>query len=422
MLAPWLLGSAQRAWPVLVAGSGLGQWGGEPQPVWQLALLDPGGPGAPIVWATAPLAAVGVLALARTRRWRAAETTLAVLLPLALALALAAPAVRLGTVPAGVEGTGEPITLWAGTFLIPLVLLLVVALVRGLDGVRLRHRGRWRLTGSWAAVTAGTAAVLVGAGGVVVATLGQELQAFVDPRPVVSIDQANGSFATRALFITPGDLGAGYQLVGREAADVVRPLPSVAESDGQAADGVTALLDARAGGDGLVAATAVDLLAIRGETVPELGRRLDATAGLQRISPHEGWEMWRVSPADDGEEALVASPRLRMVTPDGTRLVETHGDHAATSTTIDAPAESRLVVAEPAGWAGHAVVAVDGRTLTALEEPGSPTYELPEGSGLLTVTVTDPQRWWQVAQIAGMVFLAFLAVPFGRRETRVRAS
>ena len=422
MLAPWVLGSAQRSWPVLVAGAGLAQWGGEPQPLWRLALLDPGGPGAPLVWATAPLAVVGVLALARTRRWRAAETSLAVLLPLALALALAGPSVRLGTVPAGVDGTGEPITLWPGTFLLPLVLLLVAAMVHGLDGVRLRHLGRWRLGGSWAAATAGVAAVLVGAAGVVAGTLGDELAAWRDPRPAVAVEQANGSFATRSLFVVPGDLGAGYRLVGREAADVVRPLPGVAESDGQAADGVTALLDARSGGEGLVAATAVDLLAIRGEAVPELARRLDATAGLQRISPRDGWQMWRVSPSDDGEKSLVASPRLRMETPEGTALVETLGLHAATSTTVVAPAESRLVVAEPADWAENAVVAVDGRELTAVDGAGSPTYELPEGRGLLTVTLVDPQRWWHVAQIAGFVFLAFLAVPFGRREARVGRS
>jgi GT2 family glycosyltransferase len=419
VLAPWLLGAARTAWPVLVAGSGLAQWGGEPQPLWRLALLDPGGPGAPAVWATAPLAVAGVLALARVRRWRAADTAVAALVPLLLALALAGPALRLGTVPAGVDGTGEPITLWAGTFLLPLVLVLVVALVRGLDGIPLRRLGRWQLGGTWAAVTAGGAAVALGAAGVVLTTLGTEVGPWQDPRPTVSVEQANGSFATRALFVTPGELGAGYRLVGREAADVVRPLPAVTEADGSAATGVTALLDARAGGDGLVAATAVDLLAIKGEPVPELARRLDATAGLQRISPHDGWEMWRVRPSDSGDETLVASPRLRMETPAGTRLVETLGDHAATTTTVDVPADSRLVVAEPAAWADHAVVALDGRVLLPLEDATSPTYDLPEGSGLLTVTLVDPQGWWHGAQLAGMVFLAFLAVPFGRRETRV---
>ncbi len=419
LLAPWFVTASPTAWPELVAGSGLAQWGGTPPDPWQLALLHPGGPGAPLVWTSAPLAVAGVLAVVRGRRWRAAQTTLAVALPLLLGLALLAPSLRLGTVPAGVEGTGEPIALWSGTFLLPLVLVLVLALVRGLDGIRLRSLGRWRLTGTWAALTAGVAVVVVGAGGVAWGTFGEEIAAWRDPRPAVAVEQSLGAFATRSLFVVPGTQGAGYRLVGREAADVVRPLPAVADSDDRAADGVTALLDARSGGKGLVAAAAVDLLAIRGETVPDLARRLDATAGLQPISPRDGWQMWRVRPADERGQALVASPRLRMETPDETRLVETLGQHAATETTIDAPADSILVVAEPPGWADVAVVAVDGRVLRPVGDTTSPTYALPPGRGTLTVTLSDPDRWWHLGQLAGLVVLAFLAVPFGRREARV---
>jgi GT2 family glycosyltransferase len=419
LLAPWLVPALQGAWPTVAAGAGLAQWGGEVPPVWRLALLDPGGPGAPLVWTTAPLVAVGLLSLARGRRWRAAETSMAALLPVLLALALVGPTLRLGTVPAGVEGTGEPIVLWPGTFLLPLVLLVVVSLGRALDRVPLKHLSRTRLAGSWMVLTVGLAAVLVGAGGVAWGTLGDLLSPWKDPRPAVAVEQASGSFATRSLFVVPGESGAGYRLVGREASDVVRPLPQVSRADGQAADGVTALLDAQAGGDGLVAASAVDLLAIRGEPVPELARRLDATAGLQRISPHDGWEMWRVSPTGERDQALVASPRLRMETPEETRLVETLGENAATVTSIDAPADSRLVVAQPPGWAEHAVVAVDGRVLSAMDGEESPTYELPEGSARLTVDVVDPQHGWHVAQLGALVVLGFLAVPFGRRETRV---
>ncbi|HET7762451.1 MAG TPA: hypothetical protein VFL46_08835, partial [Phycicoccus sp.] len=419
VLAPWVLGVDRAGWRVLAAGSGVAQWGGEPQPLWRLALLDPGGVGAPPWWATAPLAVVGVLALVRGRRWRSAGTGLAVVLPLLLALALAGPAVRLGTVPAGLEGAGDPITLWGGALLLPLVLVLVVALVGGVDGLELRGLGRWRLTGRWVSLTAAVTAVVVGAAALVWATLGEELAPWRDPRPAVAVEQAGGAFATRSLFVTPGTTGAGYRFVGREAADVVRPLPAVGEADGLAADGVTALLDAEPGGGGLVAATATDLLAIRGEAVPEVARRLDATAGLQRIPSREGWQLWRVSPADARAQSLVASPRLRLETPKETRLVETTGFHAATETRIDAPAKSRLVVAEPPGWAEHAEVAVDGRLLEPVAGQASPTYDVPAGPGLLTVTVVDPSRWGHLGQLAALVVLAFLAVPFGRRETRV---
>jgi len=49
----------------------------------------------------------------------------------------------------------------------------------------------------------------------------------------------------------------------------------------------------------------------------------------------------------------------------------------------------------------------------------TPTYLLPAGSGRLTIDVIDPAHWWHVAQALAFLALAFLAVPFGRRESRV---
>lgn len=175
-------------------------------------------------------------------------------------------------------------------------------------------------------------------------------------------------------------------------------------------------------GAGVFADTATDLLAIREGVVPELARRLDSTAGLQRIAPRDGWQMWRVSPAGTGskEVDLVAPPRLRLETPDGTRVVTTTGMHAGTQTTITVPENSRLVVAEPNEWSQHAVVSADGVVLEPLGDAATPTYAMPEGDTRLTITVVDPSRWWHAAQLAGFLLLAFLAVPFGRRESRVR--
>ena len=87
---------------------------------WQIALLNPGGAGAPLVWTALPMVAVAVLALLRGRAWGSAATSLTLLAPVLLALALVAPGIRLGTVPAGVEGAGEPIMLWSGLMLLPL--------------------------------------------------------------------------------------------------------------------------------------------------------------------------------------------------------------------------------------------------------------------------------------------------------------
>ena len=307
---------------MLVAGVGLAQWGGTTPEPWQLALLNPGGAGAPAVWTAVPLVAVAVLALLRGRAWGSATTTLTLLAPLLLALALVAPGIRLGTVPAGVEGAGEPITLWSGIMLLPLALVLVLALARGLDGVPLRRPGVGRsrcrpsrvapVPWSWAWPPCSSPPA---------ASPGRRSapssRPWQDPRPAVSVDQAEGAFATRALFVSPGTRGAGYRFVGREASDVVRPLPAVADADGSLADRVSAALGDASTGPALFADTATDLLAVRSGLVPEVARRLDATDGLQRIAPRDGWDMWRVSPTGVGSRprrapaAAARDPRRR---------------------------------------------------------------------------------------------------------------
>jgi hypothetical protein len=299
--------------------------------------------------------------------------------------------------------------------------VLVLAVARGLDGVPLRRpvdAGRVPAAARRTGVTVGVAAVVVSATGVAWATLGTELAPWQDPRPAVSVDQAEGAFATRALFVSPGTRGAGYRFVGREASDLVRPLPEVADADGSLADRVSAALGDASTVPTLFADTATDLLAVRSGLVPEVARRLDATDGLQCIAPRDGWDMWRVSPTGTGVD-LVAPPRLRLQTPDGSLLVATTGQTAGTRTTVDVPRGSRLVVAEPLGWADHAVVAVDGVTLSPVGGTATPTYALPVGTSRLTVTIPDPYRWWHVGQGLAFLALAFLAIPFGRRESRV---
>ncbi|QIM21447.1 hypothetical protein G7075_10430 [Phycicoccus sp. HDW14] len=337
VLAPWVLAAGSASWPAVVAGTGLAQWGGSAPAAWRLALLDAGGAGAPLVWTAVPLVVVGLVGLLRGRSWRRAPTALAALLPVLLALALVAPRLRLGTVPSGVEPAGEAITLWAGTMLLPLTLVLVLALAHGLDALPVHAvRDRSRVLLRLVAATA-VAAVVVLVGGVVLGTLGTGLAPWRDPRPAVAVDQAAGAFATRSLFVEPGDRGAAYRFVGREDARLVRTLPAEPGADAAVAADVTGLLGAVPGSQKLVGATAADLLAVRGGQVPEVVRRLDATDGLQRISPKDGWELWRLSPTGTKSEALVAPPRLRMESKAGTRLVVTTGDHAATTTTIDAP-------------------------------------------------------------------------------------
>ncbi|HET9021778.1 MAG TPA: hypothetical protein VFN34_07825, partial [Ornithinibacter sp.] len=257
VLGPWLVRAAEASWPVLVAGVGLAQWGGSVPAPWQLALLNPGGAGAPPWWAAVPLLAVALLALVRGRAWGSASSSLAILAAPLLGLALVAPSVRLGTVPAGVDGAGEPITLWSGTMLLPVALVLVIALGRGVDGIRLRapDAGRGLRAARWTPAWVAALAAGVSAGAVAWSTLGSELAAWRDPRPAMAVEEADGAFATRALFVVPGDRGAGYRFVGREAADLVRPLPSVSDADGALAARVSGLLGDGSAGPELFADT-----------------------------------------------------------------------------------------------------------------------------------------------------------------------
>ncbi|MGL5859391.1 MAG: hypothetical protein ACRC35_13485, partial [Angustibacter sp.] len=308
VLGPWLVPTARRSLAEVVAGSGLADWGGSAVDPWRVAALDVGGAGA-TAWAGALVVAAGALGLARRRRGDHAPWVLAALLPALLAVAVAAPAVRLGTSP---MGSGGPVTLWAGTFALPVALVAVLALVRGLDGIsawratRQGRAARWVVGGLAVAVVGGVAGAAASTG------FGTLLVPARDPRPVVAVEQASGAFATRSLLVQPSASGTGYRFVGREATSVVRPLPAVGDADTAASGPLAALLGGSSDGAGLFAATATDLLAIRAGTVPEVARRLDATAGLTRIAPRDGWDLWRVSPVGSRAGTLVAASRLRI--------------------------------------------------------------------------------------------------------------
>ena len=47
------------------------------------------------------------------------------------------------------------------------------------------------------------------------------------------------------------------------------------------------------------------------------------------------------------------------------------------------------------------------------------SYALPVGESDLMITLVDPLRWWHLGQVVAFACLAFLAVPFGRRASRM---
>lgn len=439
----------------LLAGPGLTQWGGSSPPDWQLALGHVGGAGSPPVWSFAPLVVLGVLGLLRGRAVRSAGTALGLLALLALAGALAAPRIRLADVPAIVTSATappQPVTPWAGQMILVLTLALLAAAVWGLGGLLAAQPSRWARPGRAAAgvfavgLTVTTAAGLVGTG------LGGLLVPWHDPRPAVAIEHADGTLAGRTLFVTTTERGPAFRIVGRETAGPARGIPS-APSPGEerAADTVSALLD---GGQTAASAAALRGLAVGFVAVTDrlgegIERTLDATEGLTRLAPRDGWLIWRVAPGADALDAPVGPPRVRLVGPDGSRSIPVTGSHAALATEVSPPRGATLVVSEPSGWAATARVTLDGRPLIAIpggaaaspaasapttaegsgaattvaasdRHPGEIAYPVPD-RGLLSITLRRGPTWLPGAQLAALVILIFLAVPFGSRESRRRS-
>ena len=97
------------------------------------------------------------------------------------------------------------------------------------------------------------------------------------------------------------------------------------------------------------------------------------------------------------------------------------GDHGRLSAEVTAGRGARLVMAEPAAWAGHARVTFNGETLRARPAARQPTYALPQSRGHLVVEVLPTYPLWRWAQLALLAAIAFLALPLGGRASRSRS-
>ena len=435
LLGPWILRLVAN--PLLILGGpGLTLWHGETSAPWQLAMLHPGGPGSYPVLLSAPIVLAGVVAMMRRDTVSRTMTVLALLAVVGTALGLASPHVITAVIPQDRAGAGGPITAWAGTGLDIAALAFIAAAVLGFDGlsVRLSRAGfGWRQI---LVVPVVVAAVLGVVASVAMAGwfgVGRAMTATAPTMPAVAEDQAQGPLGSR-LLVMNSDAGAiGYRLVGSEPGTVVRDLPGPAvEPDPLLAGTVKIavgdgdLISVNAARDTL-ADLGVGFVGFRGAVTEPLVRRLDATAGLTRLSDSRGMILWRVLPRANA----VSSARLRLENAQGAPLqsIAVTGDHgltdvrvgAATSGAATSGAASvgrRLVVAEPAGWAEHARVMFAGRELAAVSGRAQPTYDLPSSAGQLTITLAPTQPWWRWGQLGLLVVVLFLAAPFGSSSRR----
>ena len=427
LLGAWVPALVERP-ALLFTGPGLSVWGSTQAQPWQIALLHPGGPGSYPVALSVPLVLAGLLGLLRAgRRGRAASVLGAVAL-VGLAYAVAAPRLQLGVVPQGLPDAGQPITAWAGVGLLVLALALVAAALLGADGLAVsRSRGGWQALARWPVAAALIGAVLLSAGWLTWRTVGDQLHAWVDPRPAVAVDQAESGIGNRMLLLTPEGDALTYQLLGREVGDVVRTLPAPTAgrpSTAALAASVSALFDQGAAPGVLTPAAdladqAVGFVGLRAEATDPRIRSLDATTGLSRLGEHEGIVFWRVLPAGGGTaDDAVAPARARLVTRTSEQALPVSGSHSQLAVNSVVPTGASLVLSEPDEWVRHARVTVDGRVLAP--SGNAATYALPPGAVTISVDVLPTSSTWRYAQGLLLLVVLFLAVPFGNRSSRRR--
>jgi hypothetical protein len=245
----------------------------------------------------------------------------------------------------------------------------------------------------------------------------------------VAVDQAEGDPSNRMLMLDTAGEQVQYRLLGREVSDVARSLPMTSEArpgDRGLATAVGLIFEQGGSPDGpkpgpALAAQGVGFVGLRAEQTDPAIRTLDSVAGLSRLGEHQGVLFWRVLPVDGAADAVVSPSRARIVSAGGVQTVPVSGDHGRLSAEVTAGPEARLVMAEPAAWAGHARVTFNGETLTARPAARQPTYALPQSRGHLVVEVLPTYPLWRWAQLALLAAIAFLALPLGGRASRSRS-
>jgi len=429
-LGPWVLRLVADPL-LLLGGPGLARWHDETSAPWQLAMLHPGGPGSYPVLLSAPIVLAGVVAMMRRDKASRAMTALALLAVVGMALGVASPHVITAVIPQDMAGAEGPITAWAGTGLDLAALALIAAAVLGFDGlsVRLSHAGfGWRQILVAPVVVAAVLGVVASVAMAGWFGVGKAMTPTTPSMPAVAADQAQGPLGSRLLVMNRDSGAIGYRLVGSEPGTMVRDLPRAAvEPDPLLAATVKiALGDPHVTSVNAARNTLADLgvgfVGFRGAVTEPLVRRLDATAGLARLSDSQGMILWRVLPLANA----MSSSRLRLENLKGAPLqsIAVTGDHGQTDVRVGeatarvAALGRRLVVAEPAGWSHHARVTFSGRDLAAVGGREQPTYDLPSSAGRLTITLAPTQPWWRWGQLGLLLVVLFLAAPFGSSRRR----
>ena len=451
LLTAALSGTAEGSWRALVADPGL-PLAADPGASWLAALGWPtalpalSGPWVLALAGGAAVAAAAVLALLRgTGRARAVRAGwLTVLAGLATALVSTRTPVAVG---ADLAGEASVVTGWGGPGTSLALLGLLVAATAAADGMRgllTAHSFGWRhlLVGAVVAVmvlgplaTTGSwlATVLRGQEPALLALAGRD----APPVPALARELQNGPERSRVLALNAEGGAvraevwrhAGPQLTGEAAVVDVRGLtPGGQPAEPDAASAELAELTAQlATGTAPAAGEQLGRLAVGVVLVPpltdpdaaptrqELVARLDATAGLERVTENASGVIWRTSRSSTQPAAAQAVSRVRVVDPEGTVLALPAAD-VTVSTRVPAGPQGRTVVlAERADTAWRATY--NGRPVRATTDGWRQAFEIPAHTGVLEIGYEPPWHLpWRVAQAVGLGLAVLLAVPVRRRR------
>ncbi len=402
-------------------------------PPWLLAVGSLDAEPTLLAYAAIPLFAAGLVALARPGTSRGQTAALAGLGALAVVgLGFAAGASRLVLGDAlDADGALRPVTAWPGIGLQLLVLAVLSAVLMGSVGQGRLVAGpgfRWRRVAGIAGLAVVVSAVLAGAGLVAMRSLDATVRVGQDGLPAVAVDQARGPAANRLLRLVRTGDRLDYELVGSEPGVFLRDVVRGGEVTDSGLGAVVAGLagEQRQGGASegeRLADLGVGFVSAEVASDDPLVRTLDATGGLTRLGSTDEQTLWRVLARPSAASAAEAVPpaRVRITTSAGApiEMVPVVGPHGAVDHDLGAgPADRRVVFAEPAGWAARAEVRFDGIPLQPVAGVALPTYVLPETAGQLSADVPPVHREWFLAQVALVLFVVFMAVPFGNRRSR----
>jgi GT2 family glycosyltransferase len=463
---PLLADAAARldsgGWRALLAEPGL-PVGSTTAPAWQLLLGWPTAPGAELAAALGegsarvlPFLLGGtLLVLALLGLLRGPAVARGVRVGWLVAALGVAAAVAAGQVETAVVD-GAVVRGWAGAGVSLTLLGLLVAATLAADGTRsrtARYAFGWRQVGAVALTAVAVAAPLVTLAGWLVRVHADD----AGPRVVAAVEgpvvpavgqQAQASGASRVLALAADDDGVTYQLLRGDgpqlteggAAQRARSLRGpVGDAVPVGPDEATAELQQLVAwlGSGAAAEVAGDLggLGVAAVLVPpdegaseavaearaRLVGRLDATAGLERITEGPTGVIWRVV-APSGSGSPVVTSWAQLVTPgadaggEATSAAPLDAGALTVRDRIPAGADGRVVVLAERGAPGWQAW-LDGRPLPDADAGWRQAFEVGPDGGLLTVGYTPPSRVpWLVAQSLVLGLTVLLALPVRRRR------